>query len=76
MREPRLTGVARQALGVFGVVLAVAPLSVGEASADGPVQLRSRLGDICLDGPSPNWPAQVVVKPMQWGGLAALESHR
>jgi hypothetical protein len=26
------------------------------ATGDGPVVLKSRLGDLCLDAPSDNWP--------------------
>jgi hypothetical protein len=52
MHEPRLMGGVRQAVAVVGVVFGVAVLSAGVASADGPFQLRSRLGDFCLDAPS------------------------
>ena len=43
---------ACRALGVIGAVFGVALLGGGVASADGPVQLKSRLGDACLDAPS------------------------
>ncbi|OOK69212.1 hypothetical protein BZL30_7266 [Mycobacterium kansasii] len=36
-------------LAVVGAVFGVAVLCAGTASADGPVQLKSRLGDFCLD---------------------------
>ncbi len=53
----------RQALVVVGAVFAVALPSAGEATADGPVVLKSRLGDVCLDATGANWPSQVVVNP-------------
>jgi Ricin-type beta-trefoil lectin domain len=43
-----------------GAVLAVALLSAGTASAADPVQLKSRLGNWCLDGPNGNNTATVV----------------
>ncbi|OBK37845.1 hypothetical protein A5658_27205 [Mycobacterium sp. 1245111.1] len=61
MLPTRVTRGARQALVVVGVGCAVAAPAIGEAAADGPVVLKSRLGDLCLDGPSDAWPTQVVV---------------
>ena len=61
MIPTRVTRGARQALVVVGVGCAVAMPTIGEATADGPVVLKSRLGDLCLDGPSDAWPTQVVV---------------
>lgn len=58
-----LAGGARQGLVVFGAAFGVAVLSAGGASADGPVQLRSRLGDVCLDAPSASWFTPVVINP-------------
>jgi hypothetical protein len=49
MRESRLISGVRRALAAIGAVFAVAVLCAGEATADGPVQLRSQLGDLCLD---------------------------
>jgi hypothetical protein len=63
MRQTRLMGGVRQALVVVGAVFVGAMPSAGEATADGPVELRSRLGDVCLDAPSANWPTSVVINP-------------
>lgn len=52
-----------RALAVVAMVLGIAVLSAGSASADGPVQIRSRMGDACLDAPGGNWWAAVVVNP-------------
>jgi Ricin-type beta-trefoil lectin domain len=52
MHESRLMGGARRALVVAGAGFGVALLSAGVASAADPVQLRSRLGNWCLDGPN------------------------
>lgn len=51
MDESRLLGGVRRALVMVVAVFGVAVLSAGAASADGPVQLKSRLGDVCLDAP-------------------------
>ena len=59
----RMARGARQALVVVGVGCALATLTVGEATADGPIVLKSQLGDLCLDAPSDAWPTQVVVNP-------------
>jgi len=60
MRESRLTGsVGRALVAVFGVAL----LSAGVARADGPVQLKSRLGDFCLDAPSGNYLTPALINP-------------
>ena len=42
------------ALVAIGAVLSVALVSAGVSSAAEPVQLKSRLGDWCLDGPGNN----------------------
>ncbi len=63
MYESRLMGGVRQALVLVGAVLGVTALSAGEASADGPVQLRSHLGDVCLDAPTGSWLSPVVINP-------------
>ncbi|WP_211699022.1 RICIN domain-containing protein [Mycobacterium spongiae] len=63
MHGLRLMGGARWSLALVGAVLGVAVLGAGEAGADGPVQLRSRLGDFCLDGPSDSWLVSVVINP-------------
>jgi hypothetical protein len=62
MHESRLMDGARLALVVVGSLLGVALLSAGVASAAEPVQLRSRLGNWCLDGPNGNNTA-IVVNP-------------
>jgi Ricin-type beta-trefoil lectin domain len=82
MHESRLAGGARRAVGLLGAVFGVAVLTAGGASADGPVQLRSRLGDVCLDAPSASWFTPVVINPcngadsQRWNltGDARLES--
>jgi hypothetical protein len=61
MHESRLMGGVRQAFVVVGAVLGVALLSAGMASAADPVQLKSRLGNWCLDGPNSN--AATMVNP-------------
>jgi Ricin-type beta-trefoil lectin domain len=63
MHGSQSTGGARKTLVRFGAVFGVAVLSAAGAHADGPVQLRSRLGDACLDAPSASWFAPVVVNP-------------
>jgi len=50
----------RRSLGVVGAVFSVALLSAGLASAGAPVQLRSRLGNWCLDSPNGNNAAMMV----------------
>jgi hypothetical protein len=63
MHEPRLMGGVRQAVAVVGVVFGVAVLSADVASADGPFQLTSRLGDFCLDAPSGDIYTDTVINP-------------
>ena len=58
MHESRLAG---RALVVVGALFGVALLSAGVASAADPVQLRSRLGNWCFDGPNSN--AATMVNP-------------
>jgi hypothetical protein len=53
MRESQSSGVGR-ALVLVGAAFGVALLCAGVASAADPVQLRSRLGNWCLDGPNSN----------------------
>jgi hypothetical protein len=60
MHESRWMGGVRRALVVVGAVFGVALLSAGVASAADPVQLKSRLGDWCLDGPNGNNTATMV----------------
>jgi Ricin-type beta-trefoil lectin domain len=60
MHEPRLLGGVRPALVVVGAVFGVAVLSAGVANAADPVQLKSRLGNWCLDGPNGNNTATMV----------------
>ena len=52
MYQPRLMGVVREAVVVVGVVFGAALLGAGVASAAEPVQVKSRLGNWCLDGPN------------------------
>ena len=60
MYESRLMGGVRRSLVVVGGVLIVALLSAGVASAAGPVQLKSRLGNWCLDVPNGNNAATII----------------
>src|SRR6201997_596311 len=60
MHESRLMGGVRRIFVVVGAVFGVALLSAGVASAADPVQLRSRLGNWCFDGPSGTNAATVV----------------
>ena len=57
MDESQLTG---RALVVMGAAFGVALLGTGVASAADPVQLKSRLGNWCLDGPNGNNTATMV----------------
>jgi hypothetical protein len=59
-REMRMLGRAGV---VVGALFGVATLSAGAASADGAVQLRSRLGEVCLDAPSGSWVTALVINP-------------
>ena len=63
MHELPLMGGVGRALVVVSTVFGVATLSAGAASADGPVQLRSRLGELCLDAPGGSWFTAVVINP-------------
>lgn len=63
MGELRLVGGVLRVLVVVGAVFDVAVLNAGAASADGPVQLKSRLGDVCLDAPSGSWFSPLVINP-------------
>lgn len=65
MGEPVLTTSMRRTrvLALAGAVFGVAILCAGTAGADGPVQLKSRLGDFCLDAPSGSWVSPVVINP-------------
>jgi hypothetical protein len=60
MHESRLMDCVRRALIVVGALSGVALLSAGVASAAEPVQLKSRLGNWCLDGPNGSNTATVV----------------
>jgi hypothetical protein len=60
MHESRSMGGARRGLVVVGAGFGVVLLSAGVASAADPVQLRSRLGNSCLDGPNGNNTATMV----------------
>ncbi|MDT5350343.1 MAG: hypothetical protein QOH91_3630 [Mycobacterium sp.] len=80
MHKSRLMGNVRQAFVVVGAVLGVAVVSAGTASADGPVELKSRLGDVCLDAPSGSWYTPVVINPAMGrtfsAGISPLASSR
>lgn len=60
MHESRLTDGVCRALVVVGAVFGAALLGAGVASAGDPVQLKSRLGNWCLDGPDGNNSATMV----------------
>lgn len=60
MHEARSISGVRRALVVAGAGFGVALLGAGVASAAGPVQLRSRLSNVCLDSPNGNNTAAVV----------------
>jgi hypothetical protein len=60
MHESRLMGGVRRALVVVGAVFGVALLSAGVASAADPVELRTRLGNWCLDSPNGNNAATMI----------------
>ncbi|MFV8318285.1 ricin-type beta-trefoil lectin domain protein [Mycobacterium sp. 23] len=47
----------------IAAVLGTAGLSAAPANADGPVQVKSRMGDVCLDAPDSSWLTAVVVNP-------------
>ena len=60
MYESRSIGCLRRVISGVGAVFGVALLSAGAASAADAVQLKSRLGDWCLDGPNGNNAATMV----------------
>lgn len=60
MQKSRLMCSMRRALVLAGAAIGVALLGAGVASAADPVQLKSRLGDWCLDGPNGNNAATMV----------------
>jgi hypothetical protein len=60
LADPGTMGGVRHALAAIGAVLGVALVSAGVSSAAEPVQLKSRLGNWCLDGPNGNNAATVV----------------
>lgn len=60
MYESRVMGDLRRSLVVVGAVFSAALLSAGVASATAPVQVKSRLGNWCLDNPNGNNAATVV----------------
>ena len=60
MHRLQLTARMRWVLVVVGAVFGVALLGAGVASAADPVQLKSRLGNWCLDGPNGNNTATMV----------------
>ena len=57
----RTMGGVGRALGVVAAMLCVAVRVAGVAAADESVQLISRLGDFCLDAPSGDYFAAVVI---------------
>ena len=62
MHESRSMVGVRRALVVAGAGIGVALLSAGVASAAGPVQLKSRMGNWCLDGPNGDT-TQTMINP-------------
>jgi hypothetical protein len=60
MHESRWIDGVRRAVVVVGAVFGAALLSAGVASAADPVQLKSRLGNWCLDGPNGSNTATMV----------------
>lgn len=60
MYASRLMGDVRHFLIAIGAVFSVALLSAGVAGAAAPVQLKSRLGNWCLDNPNGNNAATMV----------------
>ncbi|ORA98739.1 hypothetical protein BST33_15840 [Mycolicibacter minnesotensis] len=63
MRRLPLMGRLGRAGVVAATLLCVAVGIAGVAAADEPVQLTSRLGDFCLDAPSGDYFAAVVINP-------------
>jgi Ricin-type beta-trefoil lectin domain len=60
MHKPRLMGNLCRSLVVAGAMLSVASLTAGVASAAGPAQFKSRLGNWCLDSSNGNNAATVI----------------
>lgn len=54
---------SRRALVLVAVALGIAIPSAGAANADGPVQLKNAVGDLCLDAPNGGWFTPVVINP-------------
>ncbi|WP_439330753.1 ricin-type beta-trefoil lectin domain protein [Mycobacterium scrofulaceum] len=52
-----------KAVGAVGAALGVVVLGAGPAAADGPVQVKSRLGDVCLDAPTGSWYSALLINP-------------
>ncbi len=63
MHKSRLIGGVRTALVVVGAVFGVTLLTAGEATADDAFQLKSRLGNFCLDAPDGNLYTPTVINP-------------
>lgn len=51
----------RKVAAAFCAALVVEMLSVGTAHADTAVEVKSRLGDYCMDAPSANWLSPIVI---------------
>jgi hypothetical protein len=60
MHESQLMGGVCRSLVVVGAMFGVTLLSAGAASASGPAQLKSRLGNWCLDSPNGNNAATMI----------------
>jgi hypothetical protein len=60
MHKSRLMGDVCRSLVVVGALHSAALLSAGVASAAGPAQLKSRLGNWCLDSPNGNNAATMI----------------
>lgn len=54
---------------VLSAVCGVAVICAGVASADGPVQLKSRLGNVCLDAGAGGSFAPVIINPCNGTGF-------
>ncbi|MCV7196704.1 RICIN domain-containing protein [Mycobacterium angelicum] len=63
MTRARSLGGVRQAVVVVSTSFGITAFSAAAAHADEPVQLKSGLGDFCLDGPSGDWYTPVVINP-------------
>ncbi|KAA1248503.1 ricin-type beta-trefoil lectin domain protein [Mycobacterium simiae] len=75
MDESRLMDGVRRVSVAAGAVIGVAVLAASPARADGPVQLKSRLGDFCLDAPTGSWVSPVVINPCNGSDFQRWNLH-